>query len=61
MALVLLRPLRLVTLIAVMQQAVGNAIRGRVVMYTVAGADLRGAIAQMREERQRSGGQPPPA
>ncbi len=43
MALVLLRPLRLVTLIAVMQRAVGNAIRGRVVMYTVAGADLRGA------------------
>lgn len=46
----LLRPLqllRLVTLITVMQRAVGNAIRGRVVMYTVAGAVLLVFVASL--------------
>jgi voltage-gated potassium channel len=42
-ALPLLRPLRLlrlVVLVAAFQQAIGNAIRGRVVVYTVSGAVL---------------------
>ncbi|TFV56210.1 ion transporter [Mycobacterium sp. PS03-16] len=42
-----LRLLRLVTLIAVMQRAVGNAIRGRVVMYTVSGAILLVFVASL--------------
>lgn len=42
-----LRLLRLVTLIAVMQRAVGNAVRGRVVMYTVAGAVLLVFVASL--------------
>lgn len=57
----LLRPLqllRLVTLITVMHRAVGNAIRGRVVMYTVAGAVLLvfvASLAVLENERDQPG------
>ncbi len=53
----LLRPLRLVrlvVLISALQKAVGNAIRGRVVVYTVSGAVLLvyvGALAELQTER----------
>jgi voltage-gated potassium channel len=49
-ALPLLRPLRLlrlVVLVAAFQQAVGNAIRGRVVVYTVSGAVLLIYVASL--------------
>lgn len=49
-ALPLLRPLRLVRLIVLVgafQQAVGNAIRGRVVVYTVSGAVLLVYVASL--------------
>lgn len=49
-ALPVLRPLRLlrlVTLIAVLQRAVGHAIRGRVVLYTVSGAVLLVFVASL--------------
>lgn len=49
-ALPLLRPLRLVRLIVLvgaLQQAVGNAIRGRVVVYTVSGAVLLVYVASL--------------
>ena len=42
-----LRLLRLVTLIAVLQRAVGDAIRGRVVLYTVSGALLLVFVASL--------------
>lgn len=42
-----LRLLRLVTLIAVLQRVAGNAIRGRVVMYTVCGAILLVFVASL--------------
>lgn len=53
----LLRPLRLirlVVLVGALQKAVGNAIRGRVVIYTVCGAVLlvyAGALAELQTER----------
>lgn len=53
----LLRPLRLirlVVLVGALQKAVGNAIRGRVVIYTVSGAVLlvyAGALAELQTER----------
>ena len=53
----LLRPLRLirlVVLVGALQKAVGNAIRGRVVIYTVSGAVLlvyAGALAELQAER----------
>lgn len=53
----LLRPLRLirlVVLVSALQKAVGNAIRGRVVIYTVSGAILlvyAGALAELQSER----------
>lgn len=49
-ALPLIRPLRvvrLVILITVLQKAVGNAIRGRVVIYTFAGAALLVYVASL--------------
>ena len=49
-ALPMLRPLRLlrlVTLIAVLHRAVGHAIRGRVVVYTVSGAVLLVFVASL--------------
>ncbi|WP_260760372.1 potassium channel family protein [Mycobacterium sp. SMC-4] len=49
-ALPLLRPLRLlrlVTLIAVLQRVVGDAIRGKVVLYTVTGAVLLVYVASL--------------
>lgn len=49
-ALPLLRPLRLVLLLILfgaLQKAVGNAIRGRVVAYTVAGATLLVYVASL--------------
>lgn len=57
-ALPLLRPLRLlrlVVLIAALQKAAGSAIRGRVAVYTVAGALLLvyvAALATLQAERQ---------
>ncbi len=42
-----LRLVRLVLLITVLQKAVGNAIRGRVVLYTVAGAVLLVYVASL--------------
>lgn len=42
-----LRLLRLVTLIAVLQRAAGNAIRGRVVLYTISGALLLVLVASL--------------
>ena len=53
----LLRPLRLirlVVLVGALQKAVGNAIRGRVVIYTISGAVLLvyvGALAVLQSER----------
>jgi voltage-gated potassium channel len=53
----LLRPLRLirlVVLVSALQKALGNAIRGRVVIYTVCGAILlvyAGALAELQTER----------
>jgi voltage-gated potassium channel len=53
----LLRPLRLVrlvVLVSALQKAVGNAIRGKVVIYTVCGAVLlvyAGALAELQTER----------
>ncbi|WP_036371476.1 MULTISPECIES: potassium channel family protein [Mycolicibacterium] len=55
-----LRLLRLVTLVAVLQRAVGHAIRGRVVMYTVSGAVLLvfvSSLAVLESERGQPGGQ----
>lgn len=57
-ALPLLRPLRLVRLVVLvgaLQKAVGNAIRGRVMVYTVAGALLLvylASLATLQAERQ---------
>ena len=59
-ALPLLRPLRLlrlVILIGALQKAVGNAIRGRIVIYTISGAVLLiyvASLAVLQSER------PPP-
>nr|WP_280827557.1 potassium channel family protein [Mycobacterium sp. OTB74] len=53
----LLRPLRLirlVVLVGALQKAVGNAMRGKVVIYTVSGAVLlvyAGALAELQTER----------
>ncbi|MGB8405260.1 MAG: ion channel [Mycobacterium sp.] len=49
-----LRLVRLVVLVSALQKAVGNAIRGRVVIYTVCGAVLLvyvGALAVLQTER----------
>lgn len=57
----LLRPLRLVrlvVLITALQKAVGYAIRGRVVVYTICGAVLLvyvGALAELQSERSAPG------
>ncbi|MDR3661202.1 MAG: potassium channel family protein [Mycobacterium sp.] len=57
----LLRPLRLirlVVLVTALQEAIGNAIRGRVVIYTVSGAILLvyvGALAELEAERAAAG------
>ncbi|TDH55885.1 ion transporter [Mycobacterium eburneum] len=51
-ALPLLRPLRLVRLVilfSALQRAVGNAIRGRVLVYTVSGAVLLVYVASLAE------------
>jgi len=56
-ALPLLRPLRLlrlVILVGALQKAVGNAIRGRIVIYTVGGVALLiyvGSLAVLEQER----------
>lgn len=42
-----LRLLRLVVLIGVMQKAVGNAIRGKVILYTISGAVLLVYVASL--------------
>ena len=53
----LLRPLRLVrllVLVTALQKAVGNAIRGKVIIYTICGATLLvyvGALAELQTER----------
>ncbi|CAM5742247.1 potassium channel family protein [Mycolicibacterium aubagnense] len=53
-----LRLLRLVVLVSALQEAIGNAIRGRVVIYTVSGAVLLiyvGALAELETERAAAG------
>ncbi|MCW2511556.1 MAG: Ion transporter [Mycobacterium sp.] len=60
-ALPLLRPLRLlrlVILVSAMQKAVGNAIRGRIVVYTVGGITLLiyvASLAVLEQERDQPG------
>lgn len=59
MLLPLLRPLRLlrlVVLVGALQKAIGNAIRGKVIIYTISGAVLLvyvGALAVYEAERVR--------